>query len=102
MILDVHNYARYYGAVIGSKGLPTNALGDLWRRLGERYKDNENVIFGLMNEPHGLPTETWLEAANVAIAEIRKTGAKNSSLYQAMAGRPRGLGRGTTGRPTAR
>ena len=80
VILDVHNYARYYGAVIGSKGLPTNALGDLWRRLGERYKDNENVIFGLMNEPHGLPTETWLEAANVAIAEIRKTGAKNLVL----------------------
>ena len=27
-----------------------------------------------------LPTETWLEAANVAIAEIRRTGAKNLIL----------------------
>lgn len=80
VILDVHNYARYYGAVIGSKSLPTSALGDLWRRLGERYKDNETVIFGLMNEPNGLPTETWLEAANIAIAAIRRTGANNLIL----------------------
>jgi endoglucanase len=80
VILDVHNYARYGGAVIGSKTVPIAALGDLWLRLGERYKDNETVIFGIMNEPHGLPTETWLEAANIAVAEIRKTGAANLIL----------------------
>jgi endoglucanase len=80
VILDVHNYATYYGAVIGTKNLPTSALGNLWRRIGERYKDNETVVFGLMNEPNGLPTETWLEAANIAIAEIRRTGAKNLIL----------------------
>jgi endoglucanase len=80
VILDVHNYATYNGAVIGAKSLPTTALGDLWRRLGERYKGNETVIFGLMNEPNDLPTETWLEAANIAIAEIRRTGAKNLIL----------------------
>ncbi len=80
VILDVHNYARYYGLVIGSKELPPDALADLWRRLGEKYKDNENVIFGLMNEPNGLPTETWLDATNVAIAGIRQTGAQNLIL----------------------
>ena len=80
VILDVHNYATYYGSVIGAKTLPTSALGDLWGKLGERYKDNETVIFGLMNEPHGLTTETWLEAANIAIAEIRRAGAKNLIL----------------------
>lgn len=80
VILDVHNYANYYGSVVGSKSLPTNALGDLWRRLSDRYKENDTVIFGLMNEPNGLPTETWLEAANIAIAEIRQTGAKNLIL----------------------
>ena len=80
VILDVHNYAGYRGSVIGTKDLPTNALGDLWRRIAERYKDNDTVIFGLMNEPNALPTETWLEAANIAIAEIRRTGAKNLIL----------------------
>jgi endoglucanase len=80
VILDVHNYARYGGIVIGSQSLSTRALGDLWRRLAEHYKRDETVIFGLMNEPNGLPTETWLESANIAIAEIRQTGAKNLIL----------------------
>ena len=80
VIIDVHNYATYHGSVIGEKGLATRALGDLWRRIAERYKDNELVVFGLMNEPTGLPTETWLEAANIAIAQIRRTGAKNLIL----------------------
>ena len=80
VILDVHNYAAYHGSMIGTKNVPTSALGDLWRRIAERYKDNETVVFGLMNEPNNLPTETWLEAANIAIAEIRRTGAKNLIL----------------------
>ena len=71
VILDVHNYAAYRGAMIGTESVPANALGDLWGRIAERYKDNDAVIFGLMNEPNNLPTETWLEAANIAIAEIR-------------------------------
>jgi endoglucanase len=77
VIVDVHNYARYFGAVIGSPSVPTNALSDLWRQIADRYKDNDLVLFGLMNEPHDMRTETWLEAANIAIAEIRRTGAKN-------------------------
>ncbi len=80
VIIDVHNGASYRGSVIGSKSLPTNALGDLWRGIAARYGGNEHIIFGLMNEPTGLPTETWLEAANIAIAEIRRTGAKNLIL----------------------
>jgi endoglucanase len=79
-IVDVHNGASYRGSVIGTKDLAIGALGDLWRRIAARYAGNEQVIFGLMNEPNGLPTETWLEAANIAIYEIRRTGAKNFIL----------------------
>ena len=79
-ILDVHNYAAYNGAVIGTEGVPPSALGDLWGRIAARYKDNDAVVFGLMNEPNGLPTETWLDAANAAIAAIRDAGAKNLIL----------------------
>lgn len=80
VILDVHNYAESFGSVIGMQNLPTSALGDLWRRIGARFKGNGSVVFGLMNEPKGLRTETWLEAVNIAIAEIRRTGAKNLIL----------------------
>jgi endoglucanase len=77
ILLDVHNYATYYGSIIGEQSLPISALGDLWGKIARRYKDKDWVIFGLMNEPKDLPTETWLEAANVTIAQIRQTGAKN-------------------------
>ena len=80
IIIDVHNYAKYYGAVIGSEKVPPTALGELWRQIAARYKNYELVIFGLMNEPVGLRTETWLEAANDAIAKIRQTGANNLIL----------------------
>jgi endoglucanase len=79
-IIDVHNYASYRGSVIGTKDLSTVALADLWRRIAQRYKDNALVVFGLMNEPTGLATETWLEAVNIAIAQIRGTGARNLIL----------------------
>ena len=77
VIVDVHNYATYYGSTIGTQKVPTRALGDLWGKIAGRYKDNKEVIFGLMNEPTALQTETWLEAANIAIAKIRQAGAKN-------------------------
>ena len=80
VILDVHNFAEYLGAVIGTEKLPTAALADLWRQIATRYKDNATVIFGLMNEPKGLPTETWLQAANLSIAQIRQAGAQNLIL----------------------
>jgi endoglucanase len=79
-IIDVHNYAAYRRKPIGTPSVPIDALADLWRRLAERYKADSQVIFGLMNEPKGLPTETWLSAANAAIASIRDTGARNLIL----------------------
>jgi endoglucanase len=80
VILDVHNYAAYRGSMIGTTSVPTSALGDLWRKIAARYKDKESVVFGLMNEPNNLKTETWFEAANIAIAQIRGTGAKSLIL----------------------
>ncbi|HET9904361.1 MAG TPA: glycoside hydrolase family 5 protein [Xanthobacteraceae bacterium] len=80
VLLDVHNYAAYRKQPIGSTAVPVDALADLWGRLAARYKDKPGVVFGLMNEPKGLPTETWLAAANAAIAEIRRRGARNLVL----------------------
>ena len=77
VVLDVHNYAYYRQKVIGSPEVPVTVLADLWGRLALRFKGNSKVGFGLMNEPKGLATETWLAAANAAIAAIRHNGAKN-------------------------
>ena len=79
VILDPHNYARYYNKVVGVD-VPATALADLWGKLAAHYKDNPRVIFGLMNEPNTMPTELWLSDANAAIAAIRQTGAANLLL----------------------
>ena len=84
VILDPHNSARYYGEIIGIDGdfsaLPLAAFEDFWTKLANQFKNNNNVIFGLMNEPHDMPTELWLDDANAAISAIRTTGTKNLIL----------------------
>ncbi|HWB61441.1 MAG TPA: glycoside hydrolase family 5 protein, partial [Chthoniobacteraceae bacterium] len=80
VLLDPHNYARYYDKIVGSADVPDAAFADFWGRLAAEFKDNPNVWFGLMNEPHDLPAEQWLGAANAAIDTIRKTGAQNLIL----------------------
>jgi endoglucanase len=79
-VLDVHNYAAYRRQPIGTADVSAAALGDLWQRIAQHFRGNQNTIFGLMNEPKGLKTETWLEAANNAIAAIRQAGATNLIL----------------------
>ena len=61
-ILDPHNYMRYNdpsqqpmtGSVIGNtsdvKAATTAQFGKFWGELARRFKKNEKVIFGLMNE----------------------------------------------------
>jgi endoglucanase len=80
VILDPHNYARYYGKVVGGPEVGIDAFADLWGKLAAEFKDDEHVWFGLVNEPHDMPTEQWLNAANAAIAAIRGAGAKNLIL----------------------
>jgi endoglucanase len=80
VVLDPHNYARYYGNVVGTAAVPNANFADLWSRLADIYKDNNRVVFGLMNEPNTMPTEQWRDAANSAIAAIRNAGATNLIL----------------------
>lgn len=88
-ILDPHNYMRYNdpssqpfsGSVIGNTTDPTAATVDqfasFWGELARRFADNENVIFGLMNEPHDMPSSLLLSNLQAAVTSIRASGAKN-------------------------
>lgn len=77
VLLDPHNYGRYFDKLIGSPEVPDSAFAEFWRLLAEHYKDNPKVIFGLMNEPFGIPARTWRTSAEAALKSIRETGAKN-------------------------
>jgi len=77
VLLDPHNYAAFKEVRVGTPDVPIAAFADFWRRLSLQFKDNPKVQFGLVNEPHSLPTETWARAAQAAIDAIRATGATN-------------------------
>lgn len=84
VLIDMHNYARYGGNIIGSADEESGEIpvthedyADAWRRLAETFKAYPEVMFGIMNEPRQMSTAQWVVSANAAIAAIRETGAKN-------------------------
>ncbi|KAK3072419.1 Endoglucanase EG-II [Teratosphaeriaceae sp. CCFEE 6253] len=79
-IVDIHNYARWNGAIIGQGG-PTNAqFASLWSQLATKYKGNTKVAFGIMNEPHDLDINTWATTVQAAVTAIRNAGATGNKI----------------------
>jgi endoglucanase len=79
-IVDIHNYARWNGAVIGQGG-PTDAqFVALWTSLATKYKSQSKVIFGVMNEPHDLTISTWAATVQKVVTAIRNAGATSQMI----------------------
>lgn len=72
------------GSIIGdtadSTAATTAQFGAFWGELAGRFKDNEKVIFGLMNEPHDMQTSLVIKNNQAAIDAIRKAGANQLIL----------------------
>ena len=75
-IVDIHNYARFNGLIIGQGG-PTNAqFANIWSQIATKYAKEPNVIFGVMNEPHDIPDiAIWAASVQAAVTAIRQAGA---------------------------
>ena len=58
-IIDIHNYARYNGKIVGQdSGAPTaDQFAALWSNIATKYADSDSVVFGVMNEPHDVSTK---------------------------------------------
>jgi len=51
-LVDIHNFARWNGNIIGQGG-PSNAdFADVWSQLATKYASEKKIVFALMNEPH--------------------------------------------------
>ncbi|AHL76500.1 cellulase [Stutzerimonas stutzeri] len=71
VILDMHNYYRYYGKMIGSNHVPVSAFADAWRRIAQQVANHPAIYgYGLMNEPH-TTNGKWPAAALAAAKSIR-------------------------------
>jgi endoglucanase len=80
VVLDVHNYGKYQGKRIGTAETPVAVFAGFWGRLAAEFKDDDSVIFGLMNEPNGIGAKDWAGAAQAGLNAIRATGARNLVL----------------------
>lgn len=77
VILNVHNFARYNGQVVGASGstVTTAHLSDLWVRLAGKYSTQQgHVILGMMNEPHDMSSNLWFSTAQAVINAVRSNG----------------------------
>ena len=79
IMLDMHNYCRYYQSgdtitrVIGAASGPTLAnFENVWTQLATHYA-NQSAVWGfdLMNEPHNLASISWATIAQAGITAVR-------------------------------
>lgn len=82
--LDMHNYDRLNGAIIGEAGSPSaDDFADVWSKIATRYLNNPLVVIGLMNEPHDVDVSTLVSVQGTAASAIRAAGFKGLILYSA-------------------
>jgi endoglucanase len=79
-IIDIHNYARWNGQIIGQGGPTNTQFTSLWGQLATKYKDTANVIFGIMNEPHDPDIYAWATTVQAAVTAIRSAVAMSQMV----------------------
>ena len=79
-IVDIHNYARWNGAIIGQGGPTNEQFASFWGELATHYASQSQVAFGIMNEPHDLDITQWAATVQAAITAIRQAGANQMAL----------------------
>ena len=63
LVLDLHEYRA-----------PDQRHADFWRDAATRYGGHPGAIFGLFNEPHGIPWEVWRDGGWVTDRPPSKDG----------------------------
>jgi len=79
-MIDIHNFARWNGGIIGQGGPTDEQFVGLWTALATKYAPNPKVVFELMNEPHDLDIAIWAQTCQKAVAAIRSAGATTQMI----------------------
>lgn len=72
MILDLHNFGRYYREPL--RVTDATRLADVWMRLAREFRGHPGIYgYELMNEPHDLPDGSigWAQICQLVTNEIR-------------------------------
>ncbi|OTA88979.1 glycoside hydrolase family 5 protein [Hypoxylon sp. CO27-5] len=79
-MIDIHNFARWNGGIIGQGGPTDDQFVSLWKQLATKYADTGNVVFELMNEPHDLDIGIWANTLQKVVTAIRGAGATSQMI----------------------
>jgi endoglucanase len=80
-IIDIHNYARWNGGIIGQGGPTNDQFVSVWRQLATKYASQSRIWFGIMNEPHDVPSiTTWAATVQAVVTAIRNAGATSQFI----------------------
>jgi endoglucanase len=73
--LDLHNFARYDGQLVGS-----DQLTDVWGKLSQEFGGDNAVWFNLMNEPYHVSADQWADVTQETVNALRAEGVENKLL----------------------
>ncbi|KAJ3553211.1 hypothetical protein NPX13_g10937 [Xylaria arbuscula] len=79
-MIDIHNFARWDGQIIGQGGPTDEQFASFWAQLAGKYATNDKVIFELMNEPHDLDIDLWAQTCQTVVTAIREAGAISQKI----------------------
>ncbi len=79
-MIDIHNFARWNGGIIGQGGPTDDQFVSLWTQLASKYAKSERVVFELMNEPHDLDVNIWAATCQKVVTAIRNAGATSQMI----------------------
>lgn len=79
-MIDIHNFARWNGGVIGQGGPSDEQFVSLWSQLATKYAANDKVAFEIMNEPHDLDINLWAQTCQKVVTAIRQAGAASQMI----------------------
>lgn len=77
VLLDMHNYAKYYGDKLGDEGPLDAAFTRFWLLVAKEFNDPTETVFGLMNEPANMPLADWAVLAKKTLKALRDAKATN-------------------------
>lgn len=79
-MIDIHNFARWNGGIIGQGGPTDDQFVGLWTQLASKYASSPKVVFELMNEPHDLDMDIWAQTCQKVVTAIRNAGATSQMI----------------------
>lgn len=79
-MIDIHNFARWNGGIIGQGGPTDDQFVSLWTQLATKYAVEKKMVFEVMNEPHDLDINVWAATCQKVVTAIRNAGATTNMI----------------------